>query len=76
MVPGRLSYSEMAVDAFKYPSAWTEDYQAYERHRPYVMKYIMEYMENYDKFIPSLNKQVDLLKENYFTCGNLLNNLK
>ena len=76
MVPDRLSYSEMASDEFKYPSEWTEDYQAYERHRPYVIKKIMEYMENYDKFIPGLNKQVDFLKENYFTCGNLLNNLK
>jgi hypothetical protein len=76
MVPDRLSYSEMALDAFKYPSEWTENYAMYERYRPYIAKKIMEYMENYDKFIPSLNKQVDHLKDNYFTCTNLLEKLK
>jgi len=76
MVPDRLSYSEMAVDTFKYPSIWTENYAMYIRHRPYVAKKIMEYMSNYEKFIPSLNKQVDYLKENFFSCDNLLKNIQ
>lgn len=76
MVPDRLSYSEMAFDTFKYPSMWTENYAMYIRHRPYVAKKIMEYMENYEKFLPSLNKQVNLLKENYFSCDNLLKNIQ
>ena len=29
MVPDRLSYSEMAVPEFKYPSEWTEDFNSY-----------------------------------------------
>jgi hypothetical protein len=32
-------------------------------------------MENYKKRLPSLNKQVDLLKENFFSCNNLLEKL-
>ena len=76
MVPDRLSYSEMALEEFKYPSIWTESYKSYEQYRPYLAKRIMEYIENYDKFIPSLNKQVDVLKEQFFTCTNLLEKLK
>jgi glycosyltransferase involved in cell wall biosynthesis len=76
MVPDRLSYSEMAFDTFKYPSQWTENYNEYEKHRPYIAKQIMQYMENYEKFLPSLNKQVELLKKNFFSCNKLLEMLK
>ena len=76
MVPDRLSYSEMAFDTFKYPSEWTESYQAYTIHRPLVCKMIIERMENYEKFLPSLNKQVYELKENFFSCNKLLEMLK
>jgi hypothetical protein len=76
MVPDRLSYSEMAIDTFKYPSEWTESFESYTQHRPAVCKKIIDYMENYQKFLPSLNKQVDCLKEQFFSCTNLLQKLK
>ena len=72
MVPDRLSYSEMAMDTFKYPSKWTESYDAYTVYRPDICKTIIEHMENYRTRIPSLNKQVDILKENFFSCNKLL----
>jgi len=76
MVPDRLSYSEMAVDVFKYPSKWTESFDAYSVHRPDICKTIIEHMENYRTRIPSLNKQVVMLKENFFSCNKLLEMLK
>ena len=76
MVPDRLSYSEMAFDIFKYPSKWTENYDAYTVYRPDICRKIIEYMDNYEKFLPSLNKQVDILKENFFSCKSLLEKLK
>jgi len=76
MVPDRLSYSEMALDDFKYPSEWTESFDAYIKHRPLVVEKIIDYMENYDKYLPNLNKQVDILTDNFFSCNNLLNMLK
>jgi glycosyltransferase involved in cell wall biosynthesis len=76
MVPDRLSYSEMAVDTFKYPSEWTESFEAYIAHRPEVCHKIIQYMENYEKFLPSLNKQVESLTANFFSCDNLLKMLK
>ena len=76
MVPDRLSYSEMAMDTFKYPSEWTESYSSYEAHRPEVCAKIIQYMNNYEKFLPSLNKQVESLKEHFFSCNKLLEMLK
>ena len=76
MVPDRLSYSEMALDTFKYPSKWTESFDAYTVYRPDVCKTIIEHMENYKTRLPSLNKQVDSLTEHYFSCNELLKMLK
>jgi len=76
MVPDRLSYAEMAFDPFKYPSEWTESFEAYTIHRKEICYKIIQYMENYEKFLPSLNKQVDELKNNFFSCNKLLEMLK
>jgi len=76
MVPDRLSYSEMAVNTFKYPSKWTESYDAYTVYRPDLCRAIIEHMDNYETRLPSLNKQVDFLKENFFSCKPLLEKLK
>ena len=67
MVPDRLSYSEMALTEFKYPSAWTEDYSAYTKYRGEVMKKIEHYMENYTDYLPSLSKQVTKLNKEFFS---------
>jgi glycosyltransferase involved in cell wall biosynthesis len=76
LVPDRLSYSEMYLDTFKYPSKWTESFEDYEAHRPNLCFAIMQHMDNYRTRIPSLNKQVDILKENFFSCDTLLEMLK
>jgi glycosyltransferase involved in cell wall biosynthesis len=71
MVPDRLSYSEMALPEFKYPSTWTEDFASYRQHRVLVVDRIIEYMENYESFLPSLNKQVTKLKKEFFSGKTL-----
>jgi hypothetical protein len=76
MVPDRLSYSEMALDTFKYPSKWTESYDAYTVYRPDICRNIIEHMDNYKTRLPSLNKQVEILKDNFFSCNKLLEMLK
>jgi glycosyltransferase involved in cell wall biosynthesis len=72
MVPDRLSYKEMALDDFKYPSEWTESFESYKAHRHLIIERIVNYMENYKKFLPSLNKQTNVLTENFFSCNQLL----
>jgi glycosyltransferase involved in cell wall biosynthesis len=76
MVPDRLSYSEMALDQFKYPSDWTANFEAYRIHREKIVAQIHDYMNNYEKYLPDLNKQVELLKEDFFSCTGLLEMLK
>ena len=75
MVPDRLSYSEMYYNDFKYPSNWTEDWNGYLAHRQELCYNITNTMENYNKLVPILHKQTDDLKDNFFSCGNLLNNI-
>ena len=40
MVPDRLSYTEMYLDDFKYPSEWTEDWFSYLEHREELVEFI------------------------------------
>ena len=75
MVPDRLSYSEMALDEFKYPSEWTESFKSYTTHRSAVVAQICNYMKNYEKFLPRLNTQVELLRNDFFSCDELLKKL-
>ena len=72
MVPDRLSYSEMAFDTFKYPSEWTESFESYDANRPQVCAKIIQYMDNYDKFLPQLRKQTKDLTDNFFSADKLL----
>jgi hypothetical protein len=67
MVPDRLSYSEMALPEFKYPSAWTDDFASYRKHRGEVVDRVRHYMENYNDYLVSLNKQVTKLNKDYFS---------
>jgi hypothetical protein len=74
MVPDRLSYSEMALPEFKYPSEWTKDWNSYHIHRDAIVERIRYYMENYKELLPALNKQYYTLKEEFFSCKELLKN--
>lgn len=76
MVPDRLSYTEMYYDTFKYPSEWTDSFASYETHRPELCGKIMQYMDNYDKFIPTVRKQTKDLHDRFFSARELLQHLK
>ena len=67
MMPDRLSYSEMATPEFLYPSAWTENFDAYLHNRDKVVARIIEYMENYSDFLVGINKQVTKLNKDFFS---------
>ena len=71
MVPDRLSYTEMALSEFKYPSKWTEDFSAYRKHRNEIVSKVREYIENYDDYLVSLEKQRNKLSKEFFS-GNQL----
>ena len=76
MVPDRLSYSEMYYDTFKYPSMWTENYEAYKSSRQALCYKIIQYMNNYDQFKYQVRKQSRDLTENFFSANKLLEMIK
>jgi hypothetical protein len=76
MVPNRLSYTEMYLDAFKYPSKWTESWDAYNVYRPDLCKEIIQHMDNYRTRIPQIRKQKDILNEQFFSARDLLDNIR
>lgn len=76
MVPDRLSYTEMAFDTFKYPSEWTLSYNHYIANRPDICYKIMQYMDNYEKFVPTVRKQAKDLHDHFFSATKLLNNIR
>ena len=71
MVPDRLSYSEMALPEFKYPSEWTEDYDAYLHNKDKVIAQIVNYMENHEDLLISLEKQRMKLNKEFFSGTQL-----
>ena len=76
MVPDRLSYSEMALEHFKYPSEWTQDFDSYLAHRQELCYKIIQYMDNYHHFLPYVKKQVDFLTSDFFSADKLLEMIK
>jgi glycosyltransferase involved in cell wall biosynthesis len=71
MVPDRLSYSEMALKCFTYPSAWTEDFASYRANRDKVVAQVREYIEHYDDFAVGLEKQRTKLNREFFSGAAL-----
>ena len=76
MVPDRLSYTEMALPEFAYPSKWTENYSTYRQHRGELVAKIRDYMENYDDYLVSLEKQRKKLNKEFFSGAALYDAIK
>jgi hypothetical protein len=66
----------MALPEFKYPSEWTENYDAYLHHRDKVVAQIVNYMENYNDFEVSLMKQTKKLNKEFFSGEALYEAIK
>jgi glycosyltransferase involved in cell wall biosynthesis len=76
MVPDRLSYSEMYLDTFKYPSKWTESFDSYTVFRPDLCREIIQHMDNYSTRISQIRKQAHSLHTDFFSATGLLENIK
>ena len=71
MVPDRLSYKEMAMKEFKYPSSWTENIDSYRKNKEKIIDRIHDYIRNYKDYTVKLKKQQYILKTNYFSGKKL-----
>jgi hypothetical protein len=71
MVPNRLSYKEMGVKEFLYPSQWTESMDQYNKHKQDIIAKIVDYIDNYDKYLPALQRQTKLLSKKFFSADDM-----
>lgn len=76
MVPDRLSYSEMAVEDFKYPSRWTENFESYKKYKEEVKQQLVDYIENYEEYLVKLKEQVSFLNTMFFDGERLYEALR
>jgi len=76
MVPDRLSYSEMSVPEFTYPSKWTDDWASYIKYRGEIVNKIRDYIENYSDYLVSLEKQRKVLNKEFFNGSALYERLR
>ena len=76
LVPDRLSYSEMALEEFKYPSEWTESFASYKQHKDEVIKKIKWAVSQHSAYQTRLREQVKFLNDNFFSARGLLENIE
>jgi hypothetical protein len=72
LAPHRLSYKEIFGEypEFEYPSEWTEDMASYLKNKDLLMKRIEGIMENYDEYVPILNRYTNRTLPEYGTFRN------
>jgi hypothetical protein len=73
MVPDRLSYSEIYLKEFKYPSAWTETLADYKFNKSRVIAHIRKLLQA--DLSEQITKQRDIMLEKYLTAGPMIKNL-
>jgi hypothetical protein len=76
MVPDRLSYKEMAMDEFKYPSEYTDTWENYKKNKDMLMAKIHHYMESYNNYRFTIDQQVRKLKDDFFGAGEMINMIR
>jgi hypothetical protein len=75
IVPNRCSYSEMYLDEFKYPSEWTANFAAYQENKDKLIRFIKDRIDNYQDYVTLLERQRDILKQDYLTANIMIDNI-
>ena len=69
MVPNRLSYKEMVLSLNLHISI--DISTNYQSNKASVVNKIKDYMDNYDQYLPALQKQTRKLSKEFFSANNL-----
>ena len=75
VVPDRCSYAEMYLPEFKYPSEWTENYDAYVRNKDNLVTFMQDKLDNYDKYASLINEQQQILIRDYLNSDIMINSI-
>lgn len=71
VVPDRASYAEMYLHEFKYPSAWTQNFAAYQENKHKLIEFIQHRLDNYSQYQELLVQQRNILEKNYL-CADIM----
>lgn len=74
-LPDRLSYTEMYLEEFKYPSSWTESFEEYLENRDQIVTELYGIMDNFEAFADSIATQKQILLRDYLRPGPMLDRL-
>jgi hypothetical protein len=66
----------MVLPEFAYPSEWTLSQTNYESNKALVVNKIKDYIENYEKYLPALQKQTRKLSKQFFSADVLYATIK
>lgn len=72
VLPDRCSYKEMYLEEFKYPSEWTESYDAYLTHKNELVEFINDKIVNYDHYQNLLENQKNILINDYLNASKMV----
>ena len=75
LLPDRLSYSEMYLEEFLYPSKWTESWNSYLEHRDEIIGLIRKMLKNSNHYQMLISEQREVLLEKYLSCEPMVNRL-
>ena len=69
IVPDRCSYREMYLPEFKYPTAWTKDYDSYLANRDKLLAFINQRVQNPVYYAAAMREQQSILKTEFLKIG-------
>lgn len=75
VLPDRCSYAEMYLPDFKYPSAWTANWESYKAHRAELVVFIQDKIDNYENYKPLLAAQKRILMRDYLQADVMIENI-
>jgi hypothetical protein len=75
MVPDRLSYSEMYLPEYKYPSKWTETWEDYQANKENVKLWIRDALSVSNAKRDLMEAQRAILLDRYLSAGPMVSNL-
>jgi hypothetical protein len=75
VLPDRCSYKEMYLPDFKYPSEWTFNFESFLKHRNDLYNFINDRITNREKYLELLEKQKEILLNNYLSATIMVNHL-
>jgi hypothetical protein len=73
MLPDRLSYSEMYLDSYKYPSRWTTSWFDYVENRDHVIRWLRNALDGVSQ--SDMEEQRSILLRDYLNAGPMINKL-